>query len=235
MENALDFIIMMLLAVGAFLLRQLKVATDATVKTTAEETAREIVKEFVWPQELARELQRTRGMERQELRYRSYAALWKELRPLAIYDARAISRRDVGKLSENLSNWYFSQDGGLLLTPQTRDFYFALQDLLRVAATSAVSWTASRSDAHEWDLKEVFGQLLRNDSGAAPVLEYFKAEKFTDWNARAARLGGDWRRGINQLGRGWDQLSEEQRFAALQQVGSILRTSLTNDLESRLQ
>ena len=43
MENALDFIIMMLLALGAFLLRQLKLATDAAVQTTAEETARATV------------------------------------------------------------------------------------------------------------------------------------------------------------------------------------------------
>jgi hypothetical protein len=129
----MNLLILILLALGGSVL----MATRAAVKTSAEEAAKAAIRQLQWPAELARELQKTRGIGRQELRFKSYGGLWKELRPLAIYDDDEIDREKVGDLSSKLSTWYFSECGGLLLTPQARDFYFSLQDLLR--ATLKVS------------------------------------------------------------------------------------------------
>jgi len=84
-----------LLGLGAYVLLLLRTGSQAAVKATAEEAAKAALRQFTWPAELARELQKSRGLERQELRFKSYGALWKELRPLAIYDENRINRRAV--------------------------------------------------------------------------------------------------------------------------------------------
>jgi hypothetical protein len=141
------------------------------------------------------ELQKTRGIERQELRFKSYAGLWKQLRPLAIYDPTAINRKAMGDLSLKLSDWYFSEDGGLLLTPQARDFYFALQDLLRATSRSPEDWEADRSEESEDTLKRTIRDLLAatKSDGALSALDYISARAFQDWEDQAAGLGGKWR------------------------------------------
>ena len=103
------------------------------------------------PQSLRGSFKRQGGVERQELRFKSYGALWKELRPLAIYDETIINRKIVSDLSSKLSDWYFSECGGLLLTPQARDFYFALQDLLRATSKFPEDWDTDRSGTSEGD------------------------------------------------------------------------------------
>jgi hypothetical protein len=80
-----------------------------------------------WPVELGQELEKSRGVERQELRFKSYGELWKKLRPLAIYSDKPVNRANFGELTEDLSDWYFSECGGMFLLPHVRDFYFALQ------------------------------------------------------------------------------------------------------------
>jgi hypothetical protein len=80
----LQLVRLLLLGFGGYLLTLFKTATEAAVKTSAEEGAKAAIRELQWPAELARELQKSRGMERQELRFKSYGALWRELRPLAI-------------------------------------------------------------------------------------------------------------------------------------------------------
>jgi hypothetical protein len=75
LNEALNILTLGLVGVGAYLL----VAAKAAVKTAAEEGARAAVARIQWPAELARELQKTRGVERQELRYRSYGRLWGRL------------------------------------------------------------------------------------------------------------------------------------------------------------
>ena len=193
---------------------------------------------------LALEFQKTRGVERQELRYKSYGTLWKELRPLAIYDASVINKKVVGELSRDLSNWYFSENGGLLLTPQAREFYFALQNLLRNTFSIANKWKVDRSEVSEGKQKEILREVLirfaddkYEESLEKPsdVLKYFEDADFEYWQEIAPTKGRTWRKGINYVAEEWDKLNNEQRFAILQQAGSILRTSLTIDLESRLR
>jgi hypothetical protein len=177
----------------------------------------------------------------------SATELWGKLRPLAIYDATVIDKKSASDLSSNLSNWYFSECGGLLLTPQARDFYFALQDLLRATSRVSEDWVAERPEK-SGDEKHIFQELLKARSADAAIgadaangaAEAFRAFEFVstvaleDWQKLAAGFAKDWREGINTIAEVWQQLDKRQRFATLQQVGSVLRSSLANDLESRL-
>ena len=231
----LHLLTLTLLGLGGYLLVMFRTAAQAAVKTSAEEAAKMAVRDLAWPKEFARELQKSRGLERQELRFKSYGTLWKELRPLAIYDVARIDRKTAGDLFTKLTDWYFSECGGLLLTPQARDFYFALQDLLRVTARMPSDWSADRSEVLEGDLNLTFREVLkaRNASEAIGVLEYFSNGSLEDWPHEAIGLGRRWRGAIRELGAIWGELTERERFAILQQVGSKLRSSLVNDLESR--
>jgi len=223
------------LSLCGYLLVMFKTAAQAAVKTSAEEAAKMAIRDLAWPKELARELQKTRGLERQELRFKSYGTLWKELRPLAIYDVARIDKKAAGDLFTKLSDWYFSECGGLLLTPQARDFYFALQDLLRVTSSMPGEWNADRSEELEGDPNFTFREVLRarNAGDAISVLDYFSSSSLEDWPHEAIGLGRKWRGTIKRLGAVWSELTERERFATLQQVGSKLRSSLVNDLESR--
>jgi len=240
LSTILDVLTTILLGVGGFLLFLFKTGAETTIKTSAAEGTKAALQQLQWPIQLARELQKTRGIERQELRFASYGQLWKALRPLAIYDATVINREIVSRLSLSLSDWYFSAEGGLLLTPQARNFYFALQDLLRATSRSSEDWEANRADESEGAQKDLFHDLLvsRGNDPAIDetrnVLEYFITGAFESWQDEAPELGRKWRTGMNQIAADWDELDERERFAALQQAGSILRTSLVNDLESRL-
>lgn len=231
----LHLLTLTLLGVGGYLLIMFKTAAQAAVKTSAEEGAKTAIRNLAWPKEFARELQKSRGLERQELRFKSYGALWKELRPLAIYDMAKIDKKAAGNLFTKLTDWYFSECGGLLLTPQARDFYFALQDLLRVTSSSPMDWNAGRSEELEGRADVTFREVLRarNLHDGISVLDYFSNGSLEDWPQEATVLGKKWRETIKQLGAAWTELAERQRFAILQQVGSKVRSSLANDLESR--
>ena len=232
----LQILTLVLLAAGGYALRLLKTGAEAAVKTSAEEAAKATVRELDWARELARELQKTRGVERQELRFKSYGALWKELRPLAVYDETVINKKVVGDLYSKLSDWYFSECGGLLLTPQARDFYFALQDVLRTTSRVPEDWSAVRSEEPQGGHKLILRKVLeaRNSNEVISVLDYFSGGKFENWQDRACDLGSKWKAGIRDIAAAWNELHEGQRFALLQQVGSMLRTALVADLESRL-
>lgn len=241
MSTIFEWLTLILLALGGFGLYLLRSATEAAVKTSAEEGAKAALRHLEWPAELARELQKTRGVERQELRFKSYGGLWKELRPLALYDATTIDKQTVANLSTQLSNWYFSEYGGLLLTPQARNFYFALQDLLRTTSTVPEEWVAVRSPASGGTQKDMLRALLIGwqqrpaAAAAADVLDYFSAAVFHDWDTVAPSYGSDWRDGMSEVATHWSELDEQQRFATIQQAGSILRSALANDLESRFR
>jgi hypothetical protein len=236
-NTLLNGLTVVLLAVGGYLLFLLRAGTEAAVKASAEAAARETIRQLQWPAELAREIQKSRGIERQELRFKSYGMLWKELRPLAVYDATPIDKNVVTTLSSKLSDWYFSENGGLLLTPQARDFYFALQDLLRITSKLPEEWDVERSEELVGAQQDVFSSALTRSraSETIAVLDYFSKGDFDGWQIDAAEQGRLWRNGINRVAAHWNELDARQRFATLQQAGSKLRTCLATDLESRLR
>jgi hypothetical protein len=236
-NTILDLITLGLVGAGGYALYLVKEATSSAVKTAAEEAAKATMEQLQWPLKLARELEKTRGVERQELRYQSYGALWEKLRPLAIYDETPIDKAAVRSLSTELSDWYFSAAGGLLLTRQARDFYFALQDLLRTTADFPEEWSVDRAGAAENDPMSVFKDALKQTGQleAGGVVDYYSEGMFDDWQSQAPRLAKNWRAGIRQIAAAWSGLDNAQRFAVLQQTGSMLRTTLAADLDSRLR
>ncbi|MDM0106559.1 hypothetical protein QTH97_16555 [Variovorax sp. J22R24] len=236
-NTILNLLTLGLVGAGGYALYLVKEATSSAVKTAAEEAAKATIEQLQWPMELARELQKARGVERQELRYQSYGTLWGKLRPLAIYDETAVNKATIRALSSELSNWYFSASGGLLLTPQARDFYFALQDLLRITAEFPEDWSVDRAGVVEDDPVVVLRDVLKQTGQlqASGVLDYFSERAFDDWQNQAPQLASNWRTGIRQIAAAWSDLNNEQRFAVLQQTGSMLRTSLATDLDSRLR
>lgn len=232
----LSLITVVLLALGGYLIKLLGSTTKTAVETSAEEAAKATIRKLMFSEELAQELQKARGIERQELRYKSYGALWKELRPLAIYDVTDFKKENAEELSSKLSDWYFSECGGLLLTPQARDFYFALQDLLRIITSRDLAeWRADRSEVSAGEQSAILVDILKQHGAAeaTKVLDYFSSEAFDDWQKKGRDLGKTWKDGITRLANNWRDLAEKERFVILQQVGSKLRSSLVIDLESR--
>jgi hypothetical protein len=180
------------------------------------------------------ERQRLQHQATQELRFESYKNLWAQMRPLAIYDDSPINRQAMECLSTQLSDWYFSADGGLMLTSHSRELYFALQGLVRgVTSANTPDWEAERPPKPEETFKAVLKQKKLPD--ALRFMRYADEGTPSDWHGRKlVRLAHKWRTDVVSLKDGWDELDPGKRFAVLQQVSSMLRTSLTYEVESRL-
>jgi hypothetical protein len=65
-------------------------------------------------------------------------------------------------------------------------------------------------------------------------MDYFSKGDYEQWREKGSVQGKTWREEMTKIAEGWGTLDEYQRFAVLQQLGSKLRTSLSNDLESRM-
>jgi hypothetical protein len=179
-----------------------------------------------------------RGTERQELRFTSYGELWRRMRPLAIYDDSPVDRTTMGDMSKEFSDWYFSSNGGLMLTTFNQYLYFALQGLLAlVGAKTEKEWKADRGDGQK-EIKDLFKELLKQKKldHAQALVDQIGQVKPKDWpGPRLEELASKWGDEVASLADGWTELSTRQRFAVLQQVSSVLRTGLTKDVESRLR
>jgi hypothetical protein len=64
-------------------------------------------------------------------------------------------------MSRQLTTWYFSEKGGLMLTSHNRDLYFALQDLVE-AVGSKPEWQAKRIRKPKEAFQAVVGQERLN-------------------------------------------------------------------------
>jgi hypothetical protein len=83
--------------------------------------------------------------------------------------------------------------------------------------------------------KDIFVTLLRakNAQGAIEALQFVANSDLQGWQSEAKEHAIKWKAGINYLATIWSGLDNRQRFVTLQQVASVLRTSLCNDVESR--
>lgn len=241
METVLEWVIVGLLGVAGVVWALIKVFGE----TTAEEIAKEVVAEMTRDARLARELEEVRGTQRQEFRIKSYSALWATMDPLAIYEDKKVDPDSMRLLSEELTNWYFNQAGGLMLTSAARSFYFALQDLVR-SVSRMPGWEAIRSPddprerlrAHfvaksKQDLEP--GKLSQLDA-AFEVFDMLEQINTREWPPEGieARAKG-WRGAVGLLVEDWLTIEPKDQFAVLQQVSSVLRTVLTADVESRIR
>ncbi len=227
--DVVTVVILGLISITAFVFRKV-------VETAAEDGAKTAIKNINWPEKLRQELERARGLERQELRFKSYGGLWHCLHPLAVYSEESLDRGDVAKLSKSLTDWYFSECGGMFLTSHAREFYFAFQDLARTAGSASDDWTVRRPPG---DHKQSFQKILKDKrrENALATIETLSDPNidFTDWPPSKNLNAKGWRNDIATLGKEWSSLMDHERFVVLQQVGSILRTVLSYDVESRLR
>lgn len=225
-----DVLLAVALVVGVVVLRSFRSGAEQFAKDQATEIGRQINRAAV----LARELERIRGTERQELRFTSYGKLWAKMRPLAIYDDSPINRETMKKMSKQLSDWYFLDSGGLMLTSHNRDLYFALQDLLSRVANAETEWEAERIPKP----KKTFEAVLerRGLTNAQGLIEHLDKAGPQNWPSDdLEELARAWSEDVVSLATGWVEINSRERFAVLQQVCSVLRTGLTNDVESRLR
>jgi hypothetical protein len=229
-----DFVTMLAVGAGGFALVYFRHAAQ----TATDEAVKEAAARINFPRQLARELATLRGTQRQELRYQAYGKLWHRLRRLAIYDEDSFDKAAASELSNELSDWYFEETGGMLLSGSAREAYFALQDLLQATVRIDANWSARRFDesgeGYRGEVMKLLGKL-RSDKARRARLAYeqMPSIEIETWEQAAPVLAAAWRAGLNEVAERWSQLGETQRFAVLQQAGSVLRTFLANDLESR--
>jgi hypothetical protein len=168
-------------------------------------------------------------------RFEAYGALWAKMEPFAIYADAAFDRAEAGKLEHELSEWYFSANGGLLLTAEARDFYFALQNTLRAASRSA-DWSCQHRPV---DTLARFNTLLHTCRGQNDRLtecaRLIAEKRPQDLNP------GDWLAACDIVAKELAALAEQRTpqaceniYSALQQISSILRTRLAAEVRSRL-
>jgi hypothetical protein len=176
----------------------------------------------------------SRAGERQQARFSSYGALWEILKPLAIYSNEEIGRHQTQDLSKRLTEWYFSKEGGMFMTPHVREVYFALQNLLHVTGNMAPDWRAER---YNGELLKQLQRLLENRGqyAATQFREVMTRDDLSNWPFIKPNDCKEWGRGVAALADDWQNLNERERFVVLQQVGSVLRSALANDVQSRLQ
>ena len=218
-----------LIAVGVLLWRLVGAGAEHATKAQVDEVMAKLNRQAV----LARELEKTRGTERQELRFESYGRLWALMRPLAIYDKSPISAEDMARLSLQFTDWYFSEKGGLMLTSHNRDLYFALQDLVE-AVSSKPDWQAKRIGKP----KDAFQTLVAENRlvGAQELVKLLDGAKVSEWPpSDLVEAASGWREDVVALANRWGELDEGEHFAVLQQAASMLRAGLANDVESRLR
>ena len=182
-----------------------RTAVQKAVETSAEEGVRTAIKNINWPQELRQELEKSRGVERQELRFKSYGTLWSRLRPLAIYSKEKLDREAMARLSNSLSEWYFSESGGMLLTSHVREFYFALQDLAHGVGRAPDDWQSERSSD---DQKGMFESILKRMdlTDALEVMDRLSQADRADWPVFTTADGRRWRTAAQTLAGRWREL-----------------------------
>ena len=194
-----------LIAVGVILWRLVGAGAEQATKAQIDEVMAELHRQSV----LARELEMTRGTERQELRFESYGQLWAKMLPLAIYEKSPIDAEAMATMSKELTAWYFSDKGGLMLTSHNRDLYFALQDLVDLVG-SKPDWQAERVREPKVAFEAVVGEERLDlaartgadrvsrqgrDFGVAPERSRAAGNRLAQGSRRARRPLGRARRG----------------------------------------
>ena len=122
----------------------------------------------------------------------------------------------------------------MLVTSHVREFYFALHDLAHGVGGAPDDWQSERSSD---DQKSTFESILKRLklTDALEVMAKLSQADRAEWPVVTAADGRRWRTATQTLAGRWPELDECERFVVLQQVGSVLRTSLAHDVESRLR
>lgn len=163
-------------------------------------------------------------------RFAAYSDLWSKMAPLALYSDDPMSRAKAQRLAQSLSDWYFSANGGMFLTARARDFYFALQETLEAAGDMKEFKVTQRPD----DVKGLFRAFLAKAGGAHSVaaegLEQPDAIDSARWLDTCKALA----QALKALPANSEREVSDTVFAVVQQVSSALRTTLAQELHTRL-
>lgn len=165
-------------------------------------------------------------------RFDVYGELWSRMQCLAKYTEKPFSRNDASELWEDLSGWYFSADGGLFLTERAREFYFSLQDILKIVKDTNYWQCDKRPPKPEKIFKDMLKEL-------SPDLQVY-----CDGMKKPGSLDENgWRKKCcKSIGAMLESLANEQQpvpnvgdkiYSTIQQVSSVLRSNLAHDLRSR--
>jgi len=174
------------------------------------------------------------------MRYKAYGRLWSRTKATMVYTAEAFGPEKVLDFKEALSDWYFSDDGGIFLTVKARDFYFALQDLVH-AVCGLGGWTCDPRPTNprqlfvelvepldvDDELKRRLREGLKDKTGVNR--EWYATINTADWAACCEKVSGR----LKALVGGADPRAGAMVYAAIQQVASVLRTILVHELGSR--
>jgi hypothetical protein len=169
-----------------------------------------------------------------ERRFDAYDRLWSFMSPTAIHGVGTFEPGDVSKFRTTLSEWYFSAKGGLFLTQSARPFYFALQNLL-AEMSKLDGW---RCECRPNDPKEVFLRLLEDVHGTETVRAALDGARSSDDDLQLSPHAWKWTcqsltRHLRELVADAHPATGDAIFASVQQVSSVLRTILAQDVRSR--
>lgn len=187
--------------------------------------------------ELARirlDIARQRSSDLLNRRFSAYGKLWSQMNQLAVYSADTFNAGVAGSTSKNLSEWYFSEIGGLLLSTTARDFYFALQDTLKDFAAEELLQNAQHKDG-----RDTFKEMLKsNEAGASKYPGCVDAQLADNSDIMP---GDDWRKlckiltpHVLQEVKKDATHGSDLAFCMAQQVSSALRSRLAYEVQSRL-
>jgi hypothetical protein len=187
--------------------------------------------------ELARirlDVVRQRSSDLLNRRFIAYGKLWSQMNQLAVYSAATFDAAAARSISEGLSAWYFSENGGLLLSTTARDFYFALQDTLNTFAAEARLQKVAHKDG-----REAFLTMLKSDeAGASKYPDCLNAllarhpERMPgeDWGELCKKLAAHVVKEVTKNA----TVGSDLAFCMAQQVSSALRSLLAYEVQSRL-
>lgn len=165
----------------------------------------------------------------------AYASLWSKMEPLAIYSSLKFDPEKSKELFVALSAWYFSETGGLFLTNRTRDFYLSLQSFLQSIANMSDWVCLQRPEDTDKLFMTILEEMAEGRTDVKQVLESLKegqVEKIDAENWKSScKLVLEY---LSELVQKSDAQSGNLIFASVQQISSILRTSLTHEVHSRL-
>ncbi|MCW7541142.1 hypothetical protein OOT46_25340 [Aquabacterium sp. A7-Y] len=164
-------------------------------------------------------------------RFDAYGRLWSTLKPLAIYSDEVLSPPKVQHLAEALTHWYFSADGGMFLTTNAREFYFALQETLQAAADLKGWKCIRRPEDVERRFRDFLGSIPMPQGFSLNRLAHPETLDATQWR-QVCKAVAVAMRALPSTG-GSDV--NDTVFATVQQVSSVLRTVLAHELHTRLE
>jgi hypothetical protein len=179
------------------------------------------------------------------MRYRAYGQLWSRTKATMIYTSEAFGPKTVSDFMESLSDWYFSETGGIFLTTMAREYYFSLQDLVQEVCDFG-NWRCyprpPKPKEHflklidaldlENGLKERLMDQLKDrpDDQVGVREEWHRSIDPAEWRKCCGKVSERLKSLLNEK----DLKAGAMVYAAIQQVTSILRTTMVYELGSRV-